>query len=286
MNDMLDALLKISLVVFMAGNLLDMGLRLQMQDALAGLRNRRFVVLTLLWCFVLSPLAAYALIQILPLEAHYALGLMLLGMTPCAPFLPAMVSKAQGDMGYTASFMLLASVGTVIFMPIAVPFVAHGLSVSAWAIAKPLIIVVLLPLALGMWILQRNADFAARLQVWVKRAAGLATLIMVVLLVVIYGKSFVNAAGSFAVGSQVLYLGLITACSYVLAFGLPPAQRSVLSLGICTRNLGAALAPLFAAADSDDRALVMVMLGIPVQVILAALAARYFAARTKRASVV
>ena len=85
MNDMLDALLKISLVVFMAGNLLDMGLRLQMQDALAGLRNRRFVVLTLLWCFVLSPLAAYALIQILPLEAHYALGLMLLGMTPCAP---------------------------------------------------------------------------------------------------------------------------------------------------------------------------------------------------------
>jgi len=46
MTDMLDLLLKASIVVFMAGNLLDMGLRLNPPDALRGLRAPRFVAAT------------------------------------------------------------------------------------------------------------------------------------------------------------------------------------------------------------------------------------------------
>lgn len=55
----LNALLKISLVIFMAGNLLDMGLRLKLGTALVGLRNMRFVSFSLLWCFVLGPAVAW-----------------------------------------------------------------------------------------------------------------------------------------------------------------------------------------------------------------------------------
>jgi hypothetical protein len=43
MNDMLIILLTISLVIFLASNLLDMGLRLNPQEALWGLRKVRFV---------------------------------------------------------------------------------------------------------------------------------------------------------------------------------------------------------------------------------------------------
>jgi predicted Na+-dependent transporter len=48
----------------------------------------------------------------------------------------------------------LALAGTVAFMPFAVPFMIEGLSVSAWTIAKPLLTVVLLPLAVGMAVLR------------------------------------------------------------------------------------------------------------------------------------
>jgi bile acid:Na+ symporter, BASS family len=58
MNEILMILLKISLVIFMAGNLLDMGLRLNPRDALRGLRNVRFVAYVLLWGFVLCPALA------------------------------------------------------------------------------------------------------------------------------------------------------------------------------------------------------------------------------------
>jgi BASS family bile acid:Na+ symporter len=141
-----DALLlplKISLVIFMAGNLLDMGLRVSLADALRGLRSVRLVAYTLVWGFALGPAIAYAVTRIIPLEPYYATGLLLLGMTPCAPFLPGVVSKAKGDLGFTAAFMILASAGAVVFMPFAVPLMVEGLTVSASAITRPLLAVVL-----------------------------------------------------------------------------------------------------------------------------------------------
>jgi hypothetical protein len=49
----LDIALKLSLVLFMVGNLFDMGLRLKLQEAIGALRNLRFVTLCLLWGFIL-----------------------------------------------------------------------------------------------------------------------------------------------------------------------------------------------------------------------------------------
>jgi bile acid:Na+ symporter, BASS family len=41
---------------------------------------------------------------------------------------------------------------------------------------------------------------------------------------------------------------------------------------MATRNLGAAFAPLFAVADADQRAIVMVALGVPMQTMFSLLA--------------
>ena len=78
----LDMALKISLVIFMAGNLFDMGLRLKLKEAIGGLRNVRFVTLALLWGFILLPGLAYLLTVVVPLESPYAIGLLLLGLAP------------------------------------------------------------------------------------------------------------------------------------------------------------------------------------------------------------
>ena len=279
MPEILQILLKISLVMFMVGNLLDMGLRLKLQEALGGLRNVRFVVLSGLWGFVLCPALAYLLTKVIPLEQPYAIGLVLLGMTPCAPFLPMMVDKARGDLAYAAAFMLLASVVTVIYMPLAVPVIVKGLTADAWTIARPLLFFLMVPLAIGMAIQRASAPVAAGLQPIVKKTTGIATLVMLVLCVVVYGKGFIGAVGTYAIGAQILFFSVATAASYGLSFGLPQPQKSVLALGMSTRNLGAAFAPLFAIADVDQRAIVMVALGVPMQTIFSLLAARWFARR-------
>lgn len=276
MIDILTIVLKISLVIFMAGNLLEMGLRLNPQDALRGLRNVRFVILTLLWGFVLGPALAYGITRVLPLAAPYAVGLILMGMTPSAPFLPMIVNRAKGDLGYTAAFMLLSAAGTVLFMPFAVPMMIEGLTVSAWAIARPLIFVILVPMAIGMLILRAAHRLATTMRPWVKKVTGLFTVATLVLCAMVYGKGLLGVAGSFAVASQLIFFATVTTLTYWLGFGLPPGQKIVLSAGMATRNLGAALAPLLTVPAFDQRATIMVVLGFPLMILFALLSVKWF----------
>jgi bile acid:Na+ symporter, BASS family len=276
MNDILMILFKVSLAIFMAGSLLDMGLRLNLTDAVRGLRNFRFVAHTLVWSFVICPALAYAITRLIPLEPPYAIGLLLLGMAPCAPFVPMLVEKAKGDLGYTAAFMLLASVGTVVCMPFTVPLLTQGLSASAWAIAKPLLIVVLIPMAIGVIIRRKSDAVASKMQPVVKKLSGLAGLIWCVLCLVIYGKGLLGVAGSFAVASQLVFFGIMCLGSFGLGFGMPYEQKIVLSVGVTTRNLGACLAPLLSVPNMDQRATLMLVLSLPIMVIVARLGAKWF----------
>ena len=283
MTELLPVLLKITVIIFMAGNLLELGLRLDLRKAMAGLRDARFVTLSVLWAFVLCPALAYALGVVLPLTEPYAMGLLLLGLAPCAPFLPAMVDKAHGDVNYAASFMLLASAGTVLYMPLAVPLLVKGLTVSAWTVAKPMLFLVMIPLVVGIAIQMRRPSTASFLQPYVKKVTTVDTVLMLLLVIVIYAKGFVGAIGTWAILAQVLFYTLTIVASYALAFGVPKPRKSVLTLGLSTRNCGAALAPLLVVPDVDQSATVMVTLGIPMMALFSVVAARILAARAGRA---
>lgn len=278
-SNLLALALKVSLLIFMAGNLLDMGLRLKLQEALHGLRNARFVMFSILWGFILCPALGYLLTKVIPLEDPYAIGLILLAMAPCAPFLPMMADKARADLAYAAAFMLLASVVTVAYMPLMVPIMVKGLTASTWTIAKPLLFFLMVPLAIGMTVQHAFAAMALRIEPFVKKTTTIATLVMLVLCIVIYGKGFIGAVGTYAIGTQILFFTIATTASYYLSPGLTHGQKSVLSLGMSTRNLGAAFAPLFAISSVDQRAIVMVALGVPMQTIFSLLAASWFARR-------
>jgi BASS family bile acid:Na+ symporter len=83
----LNTIQNITIIIFMVGNLLEVGLRLDVAEAIAALRNVRFVVTSLLWCFVIGPALAVLLTKFIPFAEPYALGLVLLGMAPCSPTL-------------------------------------------------------------------------------------------------------------------------------------------------------------------------------------------------------
>ena len=269
-------LFKVSLALFMVGSLLEMGLKLSLPDALRGLRSVRFVAYAVIWSFVVCPALAYAITRVIPLESTYAIGMILLGMAPCAPFVPMLVEKGKGDLGFTAAFMLLVSIGTVVCMPFTVPLLAKGLTTSAWAIAKPLLTVVLLPMAVGV-IIRRNWDaLASKLLPLAKKMGGLFGLIWSILCLIIYGKGLLTMAGSFAVASELIFFGLICIGTYWLSFGLRHEQKTVLSVGVTTRNLGACLTPLLSAPDVDQRATLMIVLALPIMVIVTLLGTKWF----------
>ncbi len=273
---MVEILFKISLAIFIAGNLLDMGLRLNPQQALRGLKNFSFVGHTLFWGFVVGPALAYIITLIIPLEYPFATGLILLGLAPGVPFLPMIVSRVKGDLGYTAAFMLLVSVTTVLFMPFAVPLLVKGLTVTAWAIAKPLLFVMLLPLAIGMLMLHFKETLATKIQPVVKKVTIFFTVIACTLCVVVYGSGVLELDLRWAFVALVIFFFILTTFTYWFGFGQEHEQKIVISIGMSTRNLGAALAPLLAVPQIDQRAIIMVGLGLPSMLLFGWLSIKWF----------
>jgi bile acid:Na+ symporter, BASS family len=274
-HHLLQVLFKISLVIFMVGNLSAMGLQIQLADAIIPLKNRRFALRTLIACFVLGPALAYFTILVVPMEHPYAIGVLLLGMTPAAPFMPLVVKKANGNLAVAACFMLLASLGTIVIMPFGVPLISKGLSASAWSIAKPLILLVLLPLAIGIVIRSRSAAAANWLFRCVNIITGIGTLFFLLLVILLDFKSFIGAIGSHAFLAQILYVPALAVVGYLMGSGLPDDTRSVMSLGMCTRNIGVAAA--IVGTDGDERTMVMLVIATLVTLTFSFVAAARFA---------
>jgi BASS family bile acid:Na+ symporter len=263
----------VAIVIFMVGNLLEVGFRLKVADALAALRNARFVALTLLWCFALGPGLAVLLTKLIPLASPNALGLVLLGMAPCSPAIPVMMRKSGGSLAYMSAFMLLAYAGTVTVMPFMAPWLATGFTADPWTIAKPLLFFIAMPMVIGAAIRRVAEPIAERAAPIVKRVTGLNTLVLCAVLLWVYKGEIFSAVGTYAIASQVLCYALLGVGSYLSGFGLSYDQKAPMVLGTCTRNVGPALATLLAVADAPQGAITMCILAIFLGAILSGFAA-------------
>ena len=261
-------------MVFMIGSLAGVGLGLTLTDVLGPLRHRQFVVRSLVASWVVCPATAWILLQVRPLDSPYAAGLLMLSLAPCAPFAPAMAARAGGDAAYMAAFTALSAVTTIIVMPLAVPVFVSGLSADPLAIARPLVLFVIAPLAVGMLVREISVTAADRMKAPLAAATSAAAGVLVVIVVLMHSPGVLIAFGTYAIAMQVVFIAAITLLAHACGSGLVHGQRSVLTLGVGTRNLGAALAPL-AAGDADSRSLLMIVIAVPVTIAAAVLTARW-----------
>ena len=158
-----------------------------------------------------------------------------------------------------------------------VPLIIPGLTVSVGALAKPLLIMVLLPLLIGFVIKVYKEPLANKLFPWVKKLGTLSLLVVAVMTFWIYWQEMISAIGSFAVGAQVILFTILTVGAYKLGFGLKQGQRSAMALGMCTRNIAAVFVAYFGITNPDPGVFVMIVLVVPLALIVAVIAARIFA---------
>jgi BASS family bile acid:Na+ symporter len=226
-------------LIFTVSNLAAMGLQVRMPEVVAALRNKRSLALIFVWGWVVGPAFGYLVTRVLPLAEPYVVVVLLASLAPCAPFLQQMVGKARGDMGFAGALIPLVAVGTVLLMPLMAPFLITGLTISTWALAKPLLLTILLPLVIGAAIRHYGDAAATKVFPAVKGLALLSTLLTILWCLVIYGQGMLDTAGQFALLSMTLFMvgmGLVT---YRFGFGMKQNQRSVMALGMGTRNVAA-----------------------------------------------
>jgi BASS family bile acid:Na+ symporter len=194
-----------------------------------------------------------------------------------------MVGKARGDMGFAGALIPLVAVGTVALMPVIGPLLVKGVTISAWDLAKPLLLTILLPLVIGA-VIRHYADSAAtKMYPAVKKFALIATLLTTVWCLIIYGRSMLSTAGELAFLSLTLFMVGMGLMTYNLSFGLKQNQRSIMALGLSTLNGAALFAATTTIPNADPRIGAMTIMWILVSIPLAAIGTRIFAKQAGKA---
>ena len=279
----LESLATLSVLVFVVTSMLSMGLSLTVEQILAPLRDLGLVLKALVANFVVVPLLAYAIILVIPLTDAQSIGLLLLATAAGAPFLPKLVEVANGNVAFGVGLMVLLMVVTVAYVPIVLPVLLPGVQVDPLEIAGSLVVLMLLPLAAGLFVRARYAETGASLQPTTSQVSTTALVFLVVLMLVLNVQTLISVIGTGALAAfAVLIVGSL-AVGWVL--GGPRADtRPVLGLGTAQRNVSAAL--VVGAANFDDpNVVVMLVVGATLMGLLIVVAGE-IGKRTERTEAV
>ena len=240
MTEILAALAQLSVLVFVIGSMFSLGLSLTMKQIIDPLKNTRMVILALVANFVLVPLLAYALAILFNLDDTLRVGLILLSTAAGAPFLPKLVDMAKGNIAFSVGLMVLLMVVTIIYLPLVLPLLLGDVEVSPWDIAQSLIIMMLIPLAVGLFIKARYEDAAAKMQPTFGMASNIALLTLVVLGLVLNFSSMIALVGTFGILAGIIFILISLIIGYLMG-GSNRGDKSVMGLGTAQRNISAAL---------------------------------------------
>ncbi len=240
LNELLILLTQLSGLLFIVASMLGMGMSLSMAQILQPLKNARLVSLALLANFVLVPLLAYGITLVIPLESSLRTGLIVLACAAGAPFLPKLVQGAKGNIAFGVGLMVLLMVVTIFYLPIVLPLLLPGISINPWDIAKSLIVLMLIPLAIGLLIKAHSPDVAAHWQPMMNKISSLAMLVLLVVGLGLNVSNIISLVGSMGILALMIFIVGCLLIGFLLG-GRDASVRSVMGLGAAQRNVSAAI---------------------------------------------
>jgi bile acid:Na+ symporter, BASS family len=255
--ELLSKAATVAMVSFVVSSMLAMGAALTVSQIFDPLRNARLVMLALVANFVLMPLGAFALAKVFWLDEPLGVGLLLLGCAAGAPFLPKLAQLAKGNLPFGVGAMVLLMVITVAYLPIVLPLLLPGVTVNPVRIAQSLVLLMLLPLAIGLFVKARYDATAARVKPPLDWLSNVSLILFIVLITAVNFDKVLQVFGTRGILAGLLFIALGFCIGWMLG-GPGKDTRPVLALATAQRNIAAALV-VGSQSFSDPKVVVMVI---------------------------
>jgi len=256
-----DIVSGVLLPAILAFIMFSLGLGLTSADFVRIVRQPRALLVGVFCHFVLLPLVCFALIKAVGLSGAFAVGFMILAACPSGTTSNLLTYLARGDVALALSFTAVASVVTILTLPLIVAWSLQHFAGSAQAVSVPvgsmmaqIFLLLGVPVGLGMAVRRTWPDRAGA---WEPRATRVATLlfVLIVLAAVIRNWALLRAnfgsLAGFAIGLNLAML----ACGFGVAWLLRLSRRQAVTLGIETAVQNATLALVIASSVLKDDAM-------------------------------
>jgi predicted Na+-dependent transporter len=270
MDHTLQVLANLAVVVFVISSMLSMGLSLSMRQILEPLRNSRLVILALVFNFIVVPALAFLLAKtILANQQALGIGIILLGTAAGAPFLPKLTQVAKGNIAFAVGLMVLLMIVTIIYMPLVLPFLLTGVSVNPLQIATSLVVLMLIPLAIGLFMKARYMSAAAGLQPVMAQASNYSIILVLALMLVLNFSNVISVIGTGGILALVIFIAISFILGYfVSSIGSDSDIKKVAGLGTAQRNVSAALVVGTSNFSNEPNVTVMLVVGALLMLVI------------------
>jgi len=211
MNNTGAFILAVCLFIIMFG----MGLSLTLADFKRIIQRPKAILIGLLNQVVLLPIIGYLILMFFDVRPEIAVGIMILAAAPGGPTSNLISHLAKGDTALSVSLTAFSSLITIISLPFIVQFALvefmgkdQSVQLNIPEIIAQLMVITVIPVALGMLINNKKETFARKMDKPVKIASGVVLALVIVGLIV---KEKAKIGGYFAdAGMVALLLNIAT----------------------------------------------------------------------------
>jgi bile acid:Na+ symporter, BASS family len=235
---------KIIVAVFLAAFMLQAGLGCDFNDLMTALKNRGMMVRAFLAEFIVVPIVGVIVVRLFVLDDFVAAGILLMAIAPGVPFLPMLAgAKHGGNQGLATALTVLLPAVSIVTVPITAPLVLPVNAAAHIVLARfifNLLLLQLLPLAVGLFIRARSPENAPTLIKAFMTIAALAILVLLFAVVPRMGAAFAAVYGSRGLMATLAIIILCAAIGWLFG-GSDPQYRNTMALSTVMRNFGLAL---------------------------------------------
>jgi BASS family bile acid:Na+ symporter len=210
-QELLVLMIRISIILTVFG----FGLQATMADVLYLYRRPSLLARSLVAMFVVMPVAAIVMAKLFDLRPSVEIILTALAISPLPPLLPRKETKGGGHTQYALGLMVIIGVLSIAIVPIAARLVGvlfgQTISMSAGAVARITVTMVVLPLAAGLIVRASLPTVAERVARPAGRVAGalLAISILVILVAALPAALALIGNGTLVAMLVFVVVGLI-----------------------------------------------------------------------------
>ena len=240
MFEIFQRIVQYAVPTFVVSTMLNVGLTQTLAAILGHLTRWRFVARMLLANFVLVPLLMIVILRLTSFDPALDAGLLIFALCAGAPFLIKLTQRAGHDVALGAAVMMLLMAVTVVYVPILLPAILEGISVDAWAIARSLLVQLILPVAVGMLTVRFLPDLAKAVQPWIAKLGNYALYVVIGATLIGYFPDMLDIVGTGAILVALAFVAAAFGIGYLMGAGKDHLE-DVGGLGTAQRNTAAGL---------------------------------------------
>lgn len=208
-DQLLTALFNAGIAISIVATVLSLGLMFTVGQLVQPLRRVGLVVVVVVANVVVMPALAWGIAAVLPIDAVYVDGLVLatLGAGTAAALKAAQLAKGA-DLALAVSLVVVLQLVNIVAVPVWAGQVVSGASLSAWSIVQDLLLLVLIPLAVGLVARVRYSEHAAEWQGGLVKVANLALVIALASGITVNWDVIVDLVGSWVLVASVVIIAV------------------------------------------------------------------------------